>query len=182
MGSPRVHIKKKFERPSHPWQRLRIDEENELKRTYGFNKKEEIWRIESVLRNFRAQARKLIGTHTAQAEREKSQLLARLCRLGLVEQNAKIESVLGLSLRDIAERRLQTVLKKKGLANTVKQARQFITHGHVMVGDKKIRSPSHLILREEEGSIIFSANSPIANPSHPARMAKVEAKQNGKAQ
>ena len=39
------------------------------------------------------------------------------------------------SLRDILERRLQTVVYKMGLANSVKQARQFILHRKVVVNE-----------------------------------------------
>ena len=58
----------------------------------------------------------------------------------------------------------------KGLAKSVKQARQFIKHHHILVGDKLIDSPSHLVLREEENKIRFNPKSDLANPEHAERI------------
>jgi len=66
-------------------------------------------------------------------------------------------------------RRLQTVLFKKGMARSVKQARQFIVHEHVLIGDKKITSPAYLVKVSEEASISFAVSSPLISEDHPER-------------
>jgi len=153
------------------WQVARIKEEADYRREYGYKNKKEIWKMYSILRKFRAQARRLIPLTDKQAQLEKKQLLTRLALLGLVKDNAQIENVLALKIKDLLERRLQTLVLRKKLANTVKQARQMITHGHIVVGEKKIKSPSHLVTVKEEPVISFIGNSPFISEMHPERIA-----------
>jgi small subunit ribosomal protein S4 len=51
------------------------------------------------------------------------------------------------------ERRLQTIIFKKGLANSPNQARQFIVHGHVRIDERKITYPSYIVQKNEEEKI-----------------------------
>ena len=168
----RSRLKKKYQGPKLLWESNRMQEEAQLKKEYAYKNKKEVWKMFSVLRNFRAQARKLIGSRTKESEALKAQLMKRLNSLGLIKLDAKLEDILNLTIRDIMERRLQTLVYKKGMAKSMKQARQFITHGHILIGDKKVKSPSHLTTVEEEKMIRFDPNSPLANELHPAR--KVE--------
>jgi small subunit ribosomal protein S4 len=117
--------------------------------------------MRSILRNYRAQARKLIAARTEQAKKEKKQLLDSLFRLGLLEKGAELDDVLALTIRDVMERRLQTLVFRKKLSNTVGQARQFITHNHICVGEKVITSPSYIVSRDEEFHIKVNPNSPL---------------------
>ncbi|MEM3184640.1 MAG: 30S ribosomal protein S4, partial [Candidatus Hadarchaeales archaeon] len=71
-------IKKKYETPRHPWDKARMDAEDKLLRTYGLRRKREIWRAQTVLRKFRAQARELMARSDPQAEKEKAALIRRL--------------------------------------------------------------------------------------------------------
>ena len=167
----RAKLRKKYSGPSHLWQMARIKEEKELKKEYGYKNKREIWKVRSILRKFRAQARRLIPLTGKQAELEKKQLLTRLYNLGLVPENARIEDVLSLTVRDLLERRLQTLVYRKNMANTIKQARQMITHGHIVIGNKKVKSPSHLVTIGEESEIAFAGNSPFISEMHPERIA-----------
>ncbi|TSA44484.1 30S ribosomal protein S4 [bacterium] len=48
-------------------------------------------------------------------------------------------------LHELLEMRLDNVVWRLGLASTRRGARQMVAHGHVMVGDKKIRVPSHML-------------------------------------
>lgn len=168
MGDPRK-VRSKFSGPSHPWQKSRIDSERELKLEYGLKNKKEIWRASSLLKKFTNSAKYLIPKTDEQANKEKDQLLSRLARLGLMPAGAQIEEVLGLKLKDILERRFQSIVFKKGLARSMKQARQFITHEHVAVGDRKITSPSYLVSKKEEDLISFSHNSSFVDENHPER-------------
>ena len=177
MGSPRKQ-RKKFSKPAHPWQKERILEEKELLKGYGLNRKYEIWKMGSILKNFTRQAKNLITTGNPQVEIEKNQLLTKLSSLGLTDKDAKIEDVLSLTLKDIMERRLQTLVYRKNMASSINQARQFIVHEHVSLGDKTITAPSYLVPLEEEGIIQFSQGSAFVNASHPIRTSvKKEEKQ-----
>lgn len=177
MGDPKK-LKKKYSRPEHPWRAERIEEEKKLTKEYGFKNKTEIWKMNSILRNFLSDAKRIAATRTAQSEKEKIQLLGRLKRLGLLPETASLDNVLELTLRDILERRLQTLVFRKGLARSVKQARQFIVHRHIMVGDKKITVPSYLVSKAEEALISFAPRSSLSDPDHPER--KKEEKKSGK--
>lgn len=53
---------------------------------------------------------------------------------------------IGLSLMQLLETRLDTVLYRAGFAMTQNQARQFASHGHVMVNGKKVTVPSFRVL------------------------------------
>ncbi len=160
MGQPRK-IRKKYSTPRHPWQKTRIDEEKNLRKEYGVKNKKEIWKMASMLRGFTTQAKKLAIDTTPQGLRERENLLNKLRAYGLVGSDAPLDAILTLTTRDIMNRRLQTLAHKKGLANTVKQARQFITHKHVTVSGKKVSSPSYLLTLEEEPTIAF-ANDKLA--------------------
>jgi len=168
MGDPK-RIKKKYSTPIHPWQAERIEEEKELTREYGFRNKTEIWKINSILRNFLRQAKRLAATKTEQSEKEKNQLLDRLKRLGLLPETASLDDVLDISLKDLLERRLQTLVFRKGLSRSVKQARQFIVHRHIEVDKKKITVPSYLVSKSEEPLISFIPSSSLSSPDHPER-------------
>jgi len=58
LGDPKFS-RRRYERPSHPWEGERIKAENELLKKYGLKNKKELWRAQSVLRRFRHRARQL---------------------------------------------------------------------------------------------------------------------------
>ena len=87
---------------------------------------------------------------TDQLQKEKSQLIQRLQRLGLMPAKGDLDIVLGLNVEDLLKRRLQSVIFDKKLTTTVKQARQFIVHGHVTVDNKKVTIPSYIVNKDEE--------------------------------
>lgn len=51
----------------------------------------------------------------------------------------------GEALLSLLERRLDNIIYRLHLAPTRMSARQFITHGHVLVNDKKVDIPSYLV-------------------------------------
>ena len=163
---------KRYETPNHPFQGERIAEESGLTGKYGLKNKEELWRAESELRKYRREARTLIGEAGGDvegAEREGEQFLARLKRLGILGSEDSLDDVLALSVTDILERRLQTQVYRKGYANTADQARQFITHGHIVVDGRRVRVPSYKLDVDEEGTIGFDENSSLSDELHPER-------------
>ena len=168
MGDPKKR-RKKYSKPAHPWQKERIDEEKALLKEHGLKNKQEIWRADSLLRNFKRQAKRLITLSTKQSEVESQQLLERLNSLGLLEKKGKIEDVLSIELKDVLDRRLQTLVYKKKLSRSIGQARQFITHRHVAIGDKIMSVPSYLVSIEEEKKINFRSTSSLSNQDHPER-------------
>src|SRR3989338_1118738 len=171
MGDPKKN-RKKYQTPTTAWSKSRIEEEAVLVKEFGFKNKKEIWKVESLLRKFTRTARHLISAEGKQAEIETGHLLNKLVILGLIEPNSQLDKVLDINLNSLASRRLQSILCKRNLVRTVKQARQFVTHRHVMVGNKVITSPSYLVSKQEEELIKFVDNSTLAKPDHPERVDK----------
>lgn len=169
MGSPRK-IRSKYTGPSHPWQRLRIDSEKEIQKTFGLKNKKEIWKLASEVRRFTSQAKKLIAARNEkQSNVEEKQLLNKLAKIGLLPPQSALEDVLALKASDLLERRLQTLVFKKGFALSINQARQFIIHGHVNIAGKKVTIPAYIVPIDEESRIEFNPLSAIASPDHPER-------------
>ena len=169
MGDPRK-IRKKYRGPAHPWKRDRLEAEKIIKKEFGLKNKTEIFRADSKLRRFNAQAKKLIrDRNLPQAKKEEKQLLEKLFRMGLIGQDAKLEDVLSLKINDLLQRRLQTLVTKQNFAMTPKQARQFIVHGHITLNGKKVNVPSYIVTREEENTIAFNAISTLSSDDHPER-------------
>lgn len=159
---------KKYKKPSHPWQKVRIDEEGKLLNEYGIKNKKQLWKMNSFLKKAKDQAKKLVAAKGPQAEKENKQLTKKLMKYGLLKTES--EDVLGLTLKDVLERRLQTIVLRKNLARTISQARQFITHQHINVNGQLITSPSKLITLEEEQTIVFNPKSQFNDPMHPERI------------
>ena len=175
MGHPKLR-KRTYSKPTHPWQKDRLEEEKELTKEFGLKNKKEVWKLNSLLRKNAKQAKKLITLNTPQAELEKTQLLKKVSSLGLIEETAKLEDVLTITLKAILSRRLQTLVYKSKLAKSIRQSRQFITHGHINIGDKKITVPSYLVSKQEELKINFISNSPLSNQDHPERATEAVSK------
>lgn len=163
-------LRKKYETPAHPWLKDRILQEKEYVREYGFKNKKEIWKEIAKLRRARDQAKKIIANkYSEQAQKEREQLVNRLLKYGLANKDSKVEDVLALKPVNFFERRLQTLVFKKGLSRSISQARQFIVHGHVFIGDKKVTAPSYMVSLEEESKVMFNPRSTLAKEEHPER-------------
>lgn len=168
MGDPKKQ-RKKFETPRFPWRTDVLETELRLLGQYGLRNKREIWRTKTLLSKYRGIARSLLSMSVEERRRPEKQLLDRLDRLGILPETAVLDDVLVLSLEDILERRLQTLVFQKGLAKSIHQARQLITHGHVAIAEKRVSSPSYLVLREEEAKITPAPTSPLSTPNQPLR-------------
>lgn len=173
MGDPKF-ARKHYQTPSHPWDGARISEENMIIRKYGLKNKRELWKIQTILRNLRRQARELqarLRTSDEQAIMERDALIERLMRQGLLSSKDDLNDVLSLEVEALLSRRLQTQIYLKGMARTVKQARQLIVHGHIGVDGRKVTVPSYQVGYTETALIDFYLNSPMGSDMHPERAA-----------
>ncbi len=174
MGDPKF-LRRTYDTPKHPWEAARMEEERKLLDRYGLKNKRELWKAQSILRGFRGQARELqarLRTGGAQAQRETDQLLARLTRLGLLSVGTPtLDDVLALTTEDILRRRFQTIVLGRGLAPTADSARQWIVHGHFVVGDHRVTRPGYLVRLDEDGQIGYATTSPYSDAEHPVRVA-----------
>ena len=161
-----------YETPNHPFQGERIAEEGDLLGRYGLANKEELWRAQSELRDYRREARRLLGEAQGDVDaagEAGNDFMGRLQRIGVLDDEEGLDDVLSLDVTDILERRLQTVAYRQGLANTVEQARQFIVHGHVTVDGARVNTPSYTVEVAEEDRVAFDDTSPLADELHPER-------------
>ena len=174
MGEPKFS-RPRTQTPTHPWKQARIDEEHDLKERYGLKKvggMREIWREKSALRRHRNQAMKLIGrvdSTEGHYAKEKEQLLDSLTKKGLLQTGADVGDVLEINVEHMLSRRLQSVVYYKGLAPSMRAARNLIVHGHICIGDQRMTVPGYHVLKEEEDSLQYSENSPFVDPEHPFR-------------
>ena len=174
MGEPKFS-RPRTQTPTHPWKQARIDEEHDLKERYGLKKvggMREIWREKSALRRHRNQAMKLIGrvdSTEGHYAKEKEQLLNSLTKKGLLQTGADVGDVLEINVEHMLSRRLQSVVYYKGLAPSMRAARNLIVHGHICIDDQRMTVPGYHVLKEEEDSLRYSENSPFVDPEHPFR-------------
>lgn len=149
MGDPRKQ-QSKYEKPFRPWDDQRMADEERLMNKYGLKRKKEIWKAQSLLRQIRRQARELAAEED---EKKTENLKNKVVSMGLTEKDPTLDQILELRLEDVLNRRLQSLVNSKELANTPNQARQFIVHGHVEVGDKRMKYPSFLVPKKLEDKI-----------------------------
>lgn len=173
MGHPRK-ARKKYTTPPHPWNAERIKSENKLMVKYGLKNKKEIWKADTLVRNYSRQARYLLGFSEDQVKTEIDELLGHLKRTGILDESAPLESILDLTVEDILRRRLQTVVHQKGLARTAKEARMFVVHGHIALDGKKVNSPSYVVKKGEEDLVGFYPTSPVAKQIEEYNAAKAD--------
>ena len=136
-------------------------------KNYGLRNRRELWKVKSKIRNYRRVARKLLanseiledtGTHQHKVAND---ILARMRRIGILPIDSSLDDILTVSVEVFLERRLQTQVLRKGLAKSVKEARQRIVHGHVAIAGKKVTIPSYLVTLEEESQLGFYMGSPL---------------------
>lgn len=143
-------LTKQYETPFEAWDEERIEKEKQLVEEFGLGNKREVYKAESELRGLRRQARKAAASDD---EDQKRPLLEKAHRLGLIKSDGEIVDILSLETRDILNRRLQTAVERKGYADTPKQARQRVVHGHVYIDGERVNVPGYLLTQEEEKSI-----------------------------
>ena len=168
MGHPKF-ARPKYDTPPHPWKADRIEEEHAIRNNHGLKNMTEIWKAKSQLRRHRRQAMKLIGrvdTSEGHFAREKEDLLRSLHSKGLIGSDAIIDDILSLSAEDILNRRLQAQVYYKGLACSMKQARQLVTHGQICIGEQKVTVPSYPVSRDEEEHIRYHPRSNLNDENH----------------
>ncbi|MBS7383471.1 MAG: 30S ribosomal protein S4 [Candidatus Methanomethylophilaceae archaeon] len=181
MGDPKFS-RRSYDTPSHPWQGERIKAEVVLVNQYGLKNKTEVWKAQSVLRNFRKQSRELqarLRSGDAQAKIEADALLNKCSKIGVLPvEGATLNDILTLSEENILSRRLQTLVFEKGMASTVGQARQMIVHGHIFMNGHRVTIPGYIVTRYEESSIMYDPASPFNDEMHPMRISAEQAAAN----
>jgi small subunit ribosomal protein S4 len=173
MGYPGKNHKS-YQTPKRPFEKTRIEDETRLVIEYGLRNKREVWKAQSHLRRYRKAARELLALMSNSAEKDrfdakKEELISHMQRAGLLGADADIDNVLALKVPAQLERRLQTIVHRKGLARSPKQARQLVTHGHIAISGRRVTVPGYLVTRGEEGEISYYGKSPFVDAAHAER-------------
>ena len=87
------------------------------------------------------------------------------------EKAKKMPGVTGENLLVLLERRIDNVVFRMGFANTRRQARQFVCHGHITVNGKRVDIPSALVkvgdvvevCEKSQGKEVFKAIKEVNN-------------------
>ena len=163
MGDPRK-ITKKYKKPKKLLDKTRVIEEGKLKREYGLKNARELWIAQSELRRVRREARKLLALSEEERKKGAAVVLGKLERMGILAGDATIDNILSLTVRNFLERRLQTIVFRKGMARTPVQARQLITHGYIAIKGRKATSPGTTVTHATEGDIAYYKPIDISVP------------------
>ena len=153
MGDPRK-LRNKSERPKRLWDKDRITHDKALRTEYGLKNSGEIWMSAAKLKKYRREARRLLSLSGEEREKDANKILTKLAKLGIMKKGI-LDDILSLEVKDVLERRLQTIVVRKGLARTMRQARQLITHGFVGVNGMKVSVPSYMVIVAEESGIAY---------------------------
>ncbi|TFG33291.1 30S ribosomal protein S4 [Candidatus Thorarchaeota archaeon] len=173
MGDPRRQ-KKKYVVPKRPFDTDRFEEELQLIGNYGLRNKRELWRHSTELSNYRRQARTLLALPPSERQQTEKELVDKLVRIGVLEQPS-LDHVLDLTLENVLDRRLQTLVFRKGMAASMHHARQLVSHGHIALDNARVTTPARLMTVGEEDRITYTMKSALNDQSHPARIAASDA-------
>jgi small subunit ribosomal protein S4 len=143
--------RKLFSRPRKLYDSTRIESENQVVKKFGLKNKKEIWKAKSKVSLYRKRAKSLIGKDMETQQK----FFEKLNKMGL--NVVMISDILALTEEDLLNRRLQTIVFKKKIANSPRQARQLIVHKRILVDGKVVNTPSFLVTKEFEGKISVKA-------------------------
>ena len=127
--------------------------------TFGLKTKRELWKARTELSRVRNQARTLLALRQDVREQKEPILMNSLSKVGYVQSDATLDDVLNLEINDLLARRLQTIVQKKFYFKTPYQARQAVSHGHVLIGDQIVNIPSYLVNVDEEDKVKLTSES-----------------------
>ena len=127
--------------------------------TFGLKTKRELWKTRTELSRVRNQARSLLALRQDVREQKEPILMNSLSKVGYVQSDATLDDVLNLEINDLLGRRLQTIVQKKFYFKTPYQARQAVSHGHVLIGDQIVNIPSYLVNVDEEDKVKLTSES-----------------------
>ncbi|MFW9908607.1 MAG: 30S ribosomal protein S4 [Candidatus Thorarchaeota archaeon] len=170
MGDPKRQ-KKKYVTPKRPFDSERFEQELQLIGAYGLRNKKELWRHRTKLSSYRRAARNLLALPESERKLQETELVNMLARRGVLKGELILDHVLDLTLEDVLERRLQTIVFRKGLACSMYHARQLVTHGHISLDGARVNTPARIVSIAEEENLQYSRRSPLVDDSHPARIA-----------
>ncbi|RNJ80672.1 MAG: 30S ribosomal protein S4, partial [Nitrosopumilus sp. B06] len=160
MGDPK-YPRRVWRKPKRPLNYELKMEELKTLGTFGLRTKRELWKAHTELSRVRHQARSLLALRQEIREEKEPILMKSLERIGLVKSGSTLDDVLNLNVDDLLARRLQTIVTNKFGFKTPYQARQAVSHGHIMIDERRVDIPSYTVTVDEEPKIHFTPESKI---------------------
>lgn len=151
-----IRKKKRYVKPRKMYEKARILEENKLMLKYALKSKREIWKTLAKVNYLRHRAMNL-----SKAPIEEQEVLFKKIKAIGLKANS-ISDVLALKVEDLLERRLPTIVAELKLANTPKQARQFVVHKSVLISDRIVNIPSYIVPVAEEKLITLKIKNKLS--------------------
>ena len=158
MGDPKTS-RRVWQKPKRPLNYDLMMDELKTLGTFGLKTKRELWKTQTELSRVRLQARSLLALRQDERERKEPILMQSLSKIGLVNEDSTLDDVLNLQVTDLLSRRLQTIAQRKLYFKTPYQARQAISHGHIMIGDRIVNIPSYVVKTDEEDTVTLTPES-----------------------
>ena len=161
-----------------PYEKERIHNELKVVGEFGLKNKRELWRVHYSLAKIRKAARTLLTLPENDTKRifEGTALLHRLTKLGVLDHDKqKLDYVLSLTVSDLLDRRLQTLVHKTAQAKSVHHARTLINHRHIAVKNQLINQPAFLVWKDSEAFIRYPESSIFSNEK-PGRKRRLKLK------
>ncbi len=152
MGAPKRN-RRKYEKPKEIWSTERIGADNSLKDEYGLKNMKELWISQTRVSRIRRNAREFLSGGASGSTADEQAMIARLVKYGITKGGATLDDLLDLNSRSFLERRLQSIVMRKGMAKSMKQSRQIIVHGFVSINGKRVNRPGYLVSLDEEKGI-----------------------------
>lgn len=128
---------------------------------YGLKNKREVWRVQYILARIRKAARDLLTLDENDPKRlfEGDALINRMLRIGVLSKNEqKLDYVLGLTIKQFLDRRLQTIVAQSNNAKTLHEARALIFQKKIAIhkGNRRqiVNIPSFIVRKENESNIL----------------------------
>jgi len=182
MGDPKKRHKS-YTTPNVPYDTDMFINDLKLLGAYGLRNKKELWRVKTLLSIYRRRARELLAMTAAERDVLGRQMIDRVSKMGLIAPNGTLDDILTMSVEDFLERRFQTFIYRRGMAKSLWQARQLISHGHITIKGREVTSPSYHVKVDDEKLIEYNIFSPFGNKEHPLRkMLQVEELTDGRKQ
>ena len=163
-------LRKKYVSHKNRWNKGTILDEKKYTQSYALKNKKEIRKAELVISKIKKIAKSFNKDDETKNSSEAIKFITKLKLNGFLDEDKNsLDEVLDMKIDNILRRRISNVVYQNGLASTPKQARQFIVHKHITIGDKVIDSPSYIVKTDEEDKIDFIESSILADEEHPQR-------------
>eukprot|EP01006_Ploeotia_vitrea_P007959 TRINITY_DN186_c0_g1_i1.p1 TRINITY_DN186_c0_g1~~TRINITY_DN186_c0_g1_i1.p1 ORF type:complete len:186 (+),score=83.31 TRINITY_DN186_c0_g1_i1:101-658(+) len=135
--------------------------ENEILRRYHIQRREDYTQYNRMAGHVRKLVNKLRQLDQKDPFRIKTtqQLLEKLYNMGLINTKKSLSVADKITASSFCRRRLPVVMVRLRMSETLREAVNFIEHGHIRVGPEVVTDPAFLVTRSFEDFVTWVDNS-----------------------